>query len=384
MFSEAVVHPRQMPAFSGETDDDPSVDAAEERAIAAVLRELGVPEAEVARALERGDPEEAVIQALLAPGRAERTVSFAEVEARGGLPAEEIAEIFRGMGLMPLAADQPALTPEEAEAFTELGRLSEIWPRELNRQTSRIWGRLVARIARAGVQMFRLYSEPALERRGEDRATQLRALAEGFERLLTLPTPILAGAHRRWVEYELTQTATTDAERRAPERARAGAVDVTLLFCDLKDFTAYADAEGDAAAVEAITDFSRVVDDSRGADGRLLKALGDGHMLAYSAPGAAVEAGARIIAAMRDTGPLGVHASVHRGIAIAHEGDYFGGTVNLAARLLAAANRDELVATRPVVEGSGERFAWRALGTRSVRGVDEPVAVFLLEAGAGT
>jgi class 3 adenylate cyclase len=47
-----------------------------------------------------------------------------------------------------------------------------------------------------------------------------------------------------------------------------------------------------------------------------------------------------------------VHASVHVGTAIARDGDYFGGAVNLTARLLGAAGRDELVATRPVVEAA--------------------------------
>jgi class 3 adenylate cyclase len=86
-----------------------------------------------------------------------------------------------------------------------------------------------------------------------------------------------------------------------------------------------------------------------------------------------------MITAQRERGPLGVHASVHRGTAVSREGDYFGGAVNLAARLLNTAGRDELVATPPVVEASGERFRWEPLGTHEIRGVDEPVEVFRLE-----
>src|SRR5687768_18007771 len=42
------------------------------------------------------------------------------------------------------------------------------------------------------------------------------------------------------------------AEARAGTRTLPGAVDVAILFCDLKDFTAYADTQGDEAAVAAI------------------------------------------------------------------------------------------------------------------------------------
>jgi class 3 adenylate cyclase len=196
--------------------------------------------------------------------------------------------------------------------------------------------------------------------------------------MLTLPDPLLVGVHRRWLEYELTQETVRAAEEYADELRLPGAVEVTLLFCDLKDFTAFANAEGDAAAVEVIDGFFHVVDDCRGS-GRIVKALGDGHMLSYSEPVAAVEAGERMIGAQGERGPLGVHASVHRGVAISREGDYFGGAVNLAARLLNTAGRDELVGTSPVVEASGDRFDWEPLGTHEIRGVVEPVEVFRLQ-----
>lgn len=157
-----------------------------------------------------------------------------------------------------------------------------------------------------------------------------------------------------------------------------GAVEVTFLFCDLKDFTAFAEAGGDGAAIEAIDRFFEVVTHERGERGRFVKSLGDGAMLVYSDPADAVADGARIIAAMRDTGLPGVHASVHRGTAIARSGDYFGGAVNLTARLLALAGRHELLATAEVVEACGDGFAWTAAGERPLRGVATPVEVYKL------
>jgi adenylate cyclase len=91
-----------------------------------------------------------------------------------------------------------------------------------------------------------------------------------------------------------------------------------------------------------------------------------------------VAAGGRIVDAMRGIDTPGVHASVHSGVALVREGDYFGSAVNLAARLLLAAERDELVATRPVVEATGSTFSWDSAGTREIKGMAEPVDLFRL------
>lgn len=346
--------------------------------VASILRDLGVPDEVAARAVERGDPEGAILESTLTSAQAERTVSAKDVEAQGGLAAEQVVEILGAMGFPPPDPAEPALTPDEARVFVELAELSEFWPHELSRQLARMYGRLLSRIARTGVQFFRLYAEPRLLEVGETREEQLATMRDAFARLGTLPDPLLAGVHRRWIEYEVAQTAMSAVQSLAPDLELAGAVDVSLLFCDLKDFTAYATAEGDAAAVEAIDEFVRTIDAERGEDGRIVKALGDGQMISYTRPGEAVRAGARIIAGMREQGPLGVHASVHSGVAIVREGDYFGSAVNLAARLLAVAGRNELVATEPVVEACDDEFEWMPLGLRHIRGVAERVEVFKL------
>jgi len=75
---------------------------------------------------------------------------------------------------------------------------------------------------------------------------------------------------------------------------------------------------------------------------------------------------------------LRVHASVHYGVVIARDGDYFGHAVNLAARLLSVAGADELVATRPVVESTLDAYAREPIGVRKMRGVAQPIEVFRL------
>jgi adenylate cyclase len=319
--------------------------------------------------------ERVVFESVLLQGVAERTVSARDIEERGGLPAAEVLDMVQAYGLPVPDPDQPEFTPEEADVFVRLKELEEIWPRDVAIQASRVYGRLLARIAQTELQLFRVYVVPRLRAEGRDDDETLQAVRDAFESLLPLADPLLIGVHRRWLEHELAQEAVVSAEAVG---TFPGAVDVTFLFCDLKDFTAFADSEGDTAAVLAIDHFADSVTRDRGSEFRFMKALGDGFMLAYGDTCAAVRAGARIMADMRVPRMPRVHASVHRGVAIVREGDYFGGSVNLAARLLNAAEGDELVATRSVVDSCDDEFEWEAIGQRRVRGVADLVDVYRL------
>jgi adenylate cyclase len=342
------------------------------------LEELGASREAAEEAIARGDPEGAVFESVLLPARLDRTVSAIDVEGRGGISVEEAMVLMEARGLPTPDPGEPTFTPDEADVLVEVGKLRDIWPPEVMLQVSRVYGRMLARIAAAEIQAFRHHTAPKLREDHDDTFAELRAVQAAFEALLPLADPLLIGVHRRWVEHELAQVAVNDAEQRADGAQLPGAVNVAFLFCDLKDFTEYADAHGDAEAIGAIEAFFSAVTAERGETGRVVKLLGDGAMLAYDDAVDAVAAGARLIATMRSTDLPGVHAGVHHGVAIAREGDYFGSAVNLTARLLALGGRDELVGTDPVVEASGHLFSWEPIGDHDIRGVRGPVAVHRL------
>jgi class 3 adenylate cyclase len=359
--------------------DAPGALKLNDRKLVASLVELGIAPEVAEAAVQRGDPESAVFDPVLLRERLARTVTPAAIEAQGGPPATEISDIVEAFGFPRPAPDQPTWTPEEAHTFVELQKLGDVWPGELTLQLARVYGEMLARIAGAEIQAFRHYSVPLLRRAELDLMAQLRAVQAAFERLLPLADPLIMGVHRRWVEHELAQAAVRDAEVRAGDVPLPGAVGVAFLFCDLKDYTSFAEVEGDAAAIVAIDLFFDTITRERGEGGRIVKTLGDGAMLAYDDPIQAVATGAQVIRAMRSSQMPGVHASVHYGKAIARGGDYFGGSVNLAARLLSLGGRDELLATEPVVMASRDAYAWESIGEHVIRGMQSPVAVFRLE-----
>ena len=319
--------------------------------------------------------QDAVFEPVLLPERARRTVSANDIERAGGLPASEIIEMVKGFGLSLDDPGEPWFTPDEARVFQELAQLGALWPRDTYLQVSRVYGQALATIAHAEVQSFR---RRVPEQVGDADPGSLAALREGVQQLLELANPIVAGVHRRWIEHELAQASVYAAEERGDAAEIPGAVHVALLFVDIKGFTAYVDTAGDTAGMAAIEQFDRVVLEERGETGHIVKALGDGFMLAYPRAAEAVEAGRAMIRRMPPEFGPSLHASVHAGRAVFRGGDYFGRTVNLAARLLGLAGTGELLATSDVAESTADRFRWEPRVTTHIRGLREPIAIHRL------
>ncbi|MGC1813800.1 MAG: adenylate/guanylate cyclase domain-containing protein [Solirubrobacterales bacterium] len=348
----------------------------DERELVAGLQRLGVTDEQIREAAERGRLEEAVFAGGLDPERERRTVSPAEIEAEGGLSVQEIQASMQAFGLAMPPADEPCFTPEEAAAFGELGRLENIWPPEVQREVSRVYGQALGRIAQTEFHVFHSRVEPFLEEITSNPLDSLSAVRQAFGWLLPLADPLLLGVHRRKLEQEMTQAAVWEVESEA-DGLLPGAVEVSLLFLDLRHFTSYANRYGDATAIEIVDHLGSTVARNLGDTGRRVKQLGDGYLLAYPDPRAAIDATLAIAGEMRRKDWPKMHAGLHHGRAVFRDGDYYGRAVNLAARLQGIADSNQLLATAGVVEAVPDR-PWEPVGERSLLGFDQPIEVFAL------
>ena len=86
-------------------------------------------------------------------------------------------------------------------------------------------------------------------------------------------------------------------------------IDLAVAFTDLEGFTAFTAAEGDDTAGRVLLAHHRHADRlARRRGGRVVKRLGDGLLLAFASPPAAV----LTCLELRDTAPLRMRAGVHR------------------------------------------------------------------------
>jgi adenylate cyclase len=154
----------------------------------------------------------------------------------------------------------------------------------------------------------------------------------------------------------------------------------TFVFADIAGYTALTEAHGDADAADLAATFSGEIADVAGAcGGEVIKTIGDAVMVRHSTPSEAVVLG---LAAAHEViaghGFPAVRVGMHHGPAIAREGDWFGATVNLAARVAAEAAGGEVLVTREVREGAGavEGVQFEARGEARMRNVVTPVPLF--------
>ena len=150
----------------------------------------------------------------------------------------------------------------------------------------------------------------------------------------------------------------------------------TFLFADLSGFTALTEAHGDEQAADLVGGFCGAVRQLLAAhQAREVKTIGDALMLRTGDVVAAIRLGLCIV---HDVGaqhgfPL-VRVGMHTGLAVERDGDWFGTTVNLAARVSAAASGGEalLTADTPAAAGEVEGVELRERGRRAFRNVGEP------------
>jgi adenylate cyclase len=115
-----------------------------------------------------------------------------------------------------------------------------------------------------------------------------------------------------------------------------------------------------------------------------VKTIGDAVMIRAEVPERAVRLAIAIVHDLgRRHGHPAVRAGVHTGPAVERDGDWFGATVNLAARVSAAASGGEVLVTAETAsrirgDQGSPRLHLRPRGTRELRNVAKPVE--LLEA----
>jgi class 3 adenylate cyclase len=134
---------------------------------------------------------------------------------------------------------------------------------------------------------------------------------------------------------------------------------VTLMFTDLKGSTALYGRIGDARAYGIVREHYALLGAAiRASDGAIVKTIGDAVMAAFAEPAAAVRAALAVqrgIAAFNagsEAGPVIVKLGLHCGPCIAvtlnDRLDYFGSTVNLAARLQGQSHGGDVVMSEPL------------------------------------
>jgi adenylate cyclase len=144
-----------------------------------------------------------------------------------------------------------------------------------------------------------------------------------------------------------------------------------MCFLDITGYTRLTQERGDAAAAELAEQIGGIVQRiSVKHGGRPVKWLGDGVMLHFPNPGPGVVAALEMGTGMSEAGLPPAHVGIHAGPVIFQEGDYYGQTVNVAARIAEYARPDEVIVSQAVVDASdGVDVTFKDIGPVELKGV---------------
>jgi class 3 adenylate cyclase len=168
---------------------------------------------------------------------------------------------------------------------------------------------------------------------------------------------------------------------------------LTFLFTDLKGSTELYERVGDLVAFDLVRAHFQVLNEIVAAEaGAVVKTIGDAVMATFPTPDRALAAALRMREAMsglnhaRDGEDLLLKIGIHEGPCLAvvlnDRQDYFGTTVNIAARVQALADSRSILATGPVVTHERASYLLESSGVtpvpqrRALRGITDELAVY--------
>jgi adenylate cyclase len=309
--------------------------------------------------------------------------TYRQVSQDSGIPLGELGAVLEAMGFARVGPDEPMREDELAVVpFLRHALSSGIFDLP--------W---LARLGRAHVEGLRLittawgevyqarFEGPVLAAGGDQRAAMEQAAQLSID-FLPLGDPALLAMYHRQEELLWTEGLVERIEREleaAGVLGRPGRVPA-MSFLDLTGYTRLTEERGDAAAAALAETLSVLVGRSaREHAGVPVKWLGDGVMVHYREPAGAVLSALALVEQLPEAGLPPAHVGVAAGPVVIQGGDYFGRTVNLAARIAAQATAGQVLVSRRVAESAApEGVRFQELGELRLQGFARPVP--LLEA----
>jgi len=163
---------------------------------------------------------------------------------------------------------------------------------------------------------------------------------------------------------------------------------LTFLFTDLKGSTELYERVGDLAAYDLVRAHFRLLNEIVAAErGAVVKTIGDAVMATFPTPDRAMAAALKMREALKDLKEdlllkIGIHEGPCLAVSLNDRQDYFGRTVNIAARVQGLATSRSIFATRRVVTDSEASKLLQSNGIaatpekRSLRGITKQVEIF--------
>jgi len=340
----------------------------------AAFEQAGISLEDVARGVNAG--ELSFPMGLFMPEPVGQPEIYERLAASLGREPELVRRLSREMGLPPPADDR--LRAEDAEHLALILTTLDLADDEELSRFARLYGGSIQRLVTSGLQFF-------------DRAVRQRVAmfdvsdaekdALTYERAgsyTVLVQGLVSWLQRRHRERAVLEYLVGVAEDSMEERGispRPPKQPPAIAFLDLTGYTRLAEERGDEAAAEVASDLATVVRDTATTHGgRPVKWLGDGVMFHFDDPAGAIRSGIELVENTERATSMPARIGINAGAVIVQEGDYFGRTVNVAARIADYARPHEVLVSDEAKRTAGViDVTFEPVGDVPLRGVSKAV-----------
>ena len=299
--------------------------------------------------------------------------TFQQLSAQTGIPLELLMVVREAFGF---AEPDPEDTVRKDELsvvpMIELQLARGFHPMVIERWL-RVCGDSLRRIAETEAAGWNSEVEMALLASGMTEGEMLQAQADLGSQMTPLIDQALLAIYHGQQEHAWSQVFVEHVEGALEAAGLYRRLDrpPAMCFLDITGYTRLTEERGDEAAAELAARLARLVRrSSQEHGGTPVKWLGDGVMFYFREPADAVLAAVEMVEAVGSHDLPPAHVGIHAGPVIFQEGDYFGRTVNLAARIAEYARPGEVLVSQEVVDAAdGGPVTFTEIGPVELKGV---------------
>jgi adenylate cyclase len=314
---------------------------------------------------------------------AQVTTTLEQTAAATGVPEDLAARLFDAWELprpqpgQALRADDDELLQLAAPALEGFGHDETALLGAARQLGDRLRG-----LAESQVRLFHTQVEERLAAEGHPHHSWTDDLNQVAASMMASLERTLILLYRRHFEHYVMDVTVLRAEaaleraglaRRRPVRPPA------IAFLDLSGYTKLTEERGDRAAAELAGRLIEIVHEfAHRRGGRVVKLLGDGVMFYFPDPAQGVCCGLELVDRIPEVGLPRARVGLHTGPVVFQNGDYFGRTVNIAARITDHARPGKVLVSDQVVADADplEAVHFEPVGPVSLKGLSAPITLY--------
>jgi adenylate cyclase len=315
---------------------------------------------------------------LFLPEPAAVSGTYEALAADLGRSPELLRRLSSELGLPPPPDDR--IRSDDADMLSRMVVALDLVDDDELSRFARLYGGSMQRLIGSALQFF----DRAIHRRiiDLDLSNEEKDILidEKGARVIALVNQLVPWLQRRLREHAVLEYMVTTTESYMDERGiapRRPRQPPAIAFLDLTGYTALTEERGDEAAAELAADLASIVQEGAQAHGgRPVKWLGDGVMFHFAHPGEAVLSGLDLVERTESAISVPTRIGINAGAVIIQEGDYFGRTVNIAARITDYAGPHEVLVSEEAKQRAGlAGVAFEPIGDIRLKGLSGPVTL---------